>query len=91
MQRYPVKPPESASDFFTVTNAISMDMDIPFSRESWHGRIKACRGIGASSLSADEIAAWEKEHLAFLDTEPEQFTIPHYITILDLEKKAENK
>lgn len=91
MQRYPVKAPESASDFFTVTNAISMDMDIPFTRESWHGRIKACRGIGASSLSPEEIAAWEKEHLAFLDTVPEQFTIPHYITILDLEKKAENK
>ncbi len=33
----------------------------------------------------------EKEHLAFLDTVPEQFTIPHYITILDLEKKAESK
>ena len=30
-----------------------------FTRTSWNGRMKACRGIGAS-LTPEEIAAWEK-------------------------------
>ena len=58
-----------------------------FTGKSWHGRIKACRGIGASSLSQEEIAAWEKEHLAYLETVPEKFSILHYATMLDLKKK----
>lgn len=51
-----------------------------------NGRMKACRGIDAS-LSADKIAEFEKEHIEFLSTVPEKFSIPHYITMLDLKKK----
>lgn len=91
MQRRPVKAPENALNFFEVAHAISFDLDVPFTRESWNGRIKACRGIGASSLSAEQIAAWEKEHLDFLETVPERFNILHYVTILDLKKKALNR
>ncbi len=40
-------------------------MEIPFTRESWNGRIKACRGIGAS-LTNEEISMWEQEHKEFL-------------------------
>ena len=35
----------------------------------------------------DEIAAWEQEHWAYMQTLPEDFDILHYVTILDLEKK----
>ena len=49
--------------------------------------MKACRGIGASSLSAEEIAAWEKEHKRYLKTLPETFDIWHYATVLDLQAK----
>lgn len=78
--------PKEGRDLFTVENAIGFDIDIPFTRETWHGRIVACRGIGASSLSAAEIAEFEKEHKAFLNTVPETFAIPHYATILNLQK-----
>ncbi|MGN0519640.1 MAG: class I SAM-dependent methyltransferase, partial [Candidatus Fimenecus sp.] len=73
-------------NLFTVENSIGFDIDIPFTRETWHGRIVACRGIGASSLSSAKIAAFEKEHKAFLNTVPETFAIPHYATILILQK-----
>jgi len=34
---------------------------IPFSRDSWRGRMRACRGIGAA-LPADEVARFDQEH-----------------------------
>jgi len=61
-------------------------VDVPFTRESWHGRILACRGIGASSLPGEKIAAFEAEHRAYLETLPEAFNIPHQIMMLVLEK-----
>ena len=63
-------------------------MEVPQETEnSWHGRMKACRGIGVSSLSKDEIEAWEREHMAYMRTVPEVFDILHYVTILDVKKK----
>ena len=49
--------------------------------------MKACRGIGASLLSTEEIAQWEKEHLDYLSQVPETFDILHYVTILNLRKR----
>nr|MCR5165675.1 class I SAM-dependent methyltransferase [Oscillospiraceae bacterium] len=61
-------------------------LGVPFTRESWNGRIKACRGIGAS-LSEDKIAEWEKEHTALLEKiAPEQFEIMHYAAMAELER-----
>lgn len=61
--------------------------EIPFTRETWHGRIKACRGIGAS-LSADEIESWEIEHKKLLDNiAPNVFFVKHYIAMLELKLK----
>jgi hypothetical protein len=48
----------------------------------------ACRGIGASSLPQDKINAFKKEHLEYMQTVPECFTIPHYVTMLDFKAKA---
>ena len=62
-----------------------LDIDVPFTRKSWNGRMKACRGIDAS-LPHDKIAAFEKEHLEYLATVSEEFVIPHYASILDLKK-----
>lgn len=57
-------------------------------RESWNGRMKACRGIGAS-LSESEIAVWEKEHLALLnEIAPGEFDVLHYAAIAELKKKS---
>lgn len=42
-----------------------------FTRESWNGRMKACRGVGAS-LTEKEIFLWEQEK-AFKCEEKENF------------------
>lgn len=85
-QRNPVTEPDWAKGWFTMAHGVAFDIPVRFTRETWNGRIKSCRGIGASSLSPEEIDAWEKEHLAYLATLPESFDILHYVTILDLEK-----
>ena len=52
-----------------------------FTKESWNGRIKACRGIGAS-LSEEAIMQFEKEHKMLLDEiAPTEFTVLHYAAI----------
>ena len=69
-----------------IDNGRAFDCPVTFTRESWHGRIKACRGIGASSLDEEVIAAWEKEHMEYMQTLPEVFDILHFVTVLDLKK-----
>ena len=86
MTRYTLTTPPWCENLFKPAHMLTYDLPVTFSRDSWHGRIKACRGIGASSLSQDEIAAWEKEHMAYMQTLPEVFDILHYVTILDVEK-----
>ncbi len=78
---------EWVKDIMVVEDYITFDSMVNFSREGWHGRIKACRGIGASSLSDSEIAEWQKEHTEFLNTVPEIFNILHHCTIIKLRKK----
>lgn len=82
-------PPENAEELFEMEDLLAYDVALSFTRESWHGRIKACRGIGASSLTAREIAAFEKAHRAFLESVPSSFTIPHYVTLLNLRKRGQ--
>ena len=86
MKRYALGTPPWIEGLFAVANAVTYDISVPFTRETWNGRMKACRGIGASVLTEEEKAAWEKEHLAYLATVPERFDILHYATILDLKK-----
>ena len=82
--RYEIKTPDWLGNMFTVANKAAFDIDVNFTRDTWHGRIKACRGIGTGALSEKEIANWEIEHKAMLLQYPEKFTIPHYAAILDL-------
>lgn len=86
MARYTLETPPWCKDMFEPVHMLTCDLSVTFTRDSWHGRMKACRGIGASSLSQDEIAAWEKEHLEYMQTLPEVFNILHYVSILDVKK-----
>lgn len=62
---------------------------VHFTRESWNGRMKACRGIGAS-LTEEEISMWEQEHKKLLaEIAPAEFEVLHYGAIAELKKKAE--
>jgi SAM-dependent methyltransferase len=79
--------PNWSMELFTCENIISYDINVPFTRESWHGRIRACRGIGAS-LSAEAIAEFDKEHMQLLEKiAPKQFEILHFATIHDFKVK----
>lgn len=55
------------------------DADVPFSRESWRGRMRACRGVGASLADAD-VVAFDAALAVWLDdhTAPE-FTVRHRV------------
>lgn len=88
MQRYPINTVDWLSDVFEVEHTVAFDINVSFTRDTWHGRMKACRGIGASSLSVEEIGNWEKEHIQYLRTVPEVFDIIHYATILDVRKRT---
>ena len=87
IKRYTLGTPEWSKEFFEVEAALTYDINVPFTRETWRGRMMACRGIGASELSESEIAEFEKEHVEYLNTQPENFDILHYVTILNLRKK----
>jgi len=83
MQRIEPSPPEWAAPLFKPEHVFAYDMRVPFTRESWHGRIIACRGIGASSLSDAAIAAFDAEHRAWLEQHtPESFGILHQVSVI---------
>ncbi len=71
---------------FEIQDDIAFDLDVNFTRDAWHGRLKACRGIGASDLTQEQIDAWAAEHLGYMQTLPDNFNILHYCTILNLKK-----
>ncbi len=53
------------------------DEEISFTRQTWMGRIRASRGIGAA-LSKAEIQQFDQEHEKMLkNIAPEEFTITH--------------
>lgn len=85
-KRQPVTEPAWASEYgFRAAHKLAFDVMIPFTRESWNGRIRACRGVGAS-LSEEAIAAFDKEHARMLEQEaPDAFSIVHNVTMLVME------
>jgi cyclopropane fatty-acyl-phospholipid synthase-like methyltransferase len=63
-------------DFRLVTYH-AYEEGIPFTRDSWRGRIRACRGIGAV-LRPEEVARFDQEHDGLLrQIAPDTFTILH--------------
>ena len=78
--------PDVAYEFFDMEEHEEYDVMVPFTRESWHGRMIACRGVGAS-LSPEELASWDKEHRAMLEKFPEEFEIRHFAAVTVLKKK----
>ena len=79
--------PDVAYKYFEKTDHEEYDLKVPFTKEGWHGRIKASRGIGAS-LNPEELARWDKEHRTILDEiAPEKFEVLHYGAITVLTKR----
>ena len=55
----PVQPKWSGEDF-DVAAMFQYDMPMPFTVETWRGRFRACRGVGAA-LSPEQVEALESE------------------------------
>lgn len=68
-------------DLFEGRVTESFDCEIPFSRESWHGRMCACRGTLAS-MDRQAFEDWNAAHRQMLLQYPEEITVKHrlYIT-----------
>ena len=78
---HPVNIHEAYSRHFDIEHTNEFILNVPFTRETWNGRIKACRGIGAS-LPPEQIEKWETEHKAMLNEMAEEnFTVKHYAAI----------
>ena len=85
--KHPISVAPELLEYFDLTYHEEYELDVSFTRTSWNGRMKACRGIGAS-LTPEEIAAWENEHLQLLERiAPETFLVRHYAAIAELRKK----
>ncbi len=85
--RKPMWVPEEYMDYFDVVYREEADVKVHFTREGWHGRMKACRGAGAS-MTEETLALWEREHREMLENyADEEFDVLHYIALAELKVK----
>lgn len=71
--------PDWAPNDVVLEGFFWFDVDVPFDRIAWQGRIRASRGIGAS-LSPIQVDAFDKEHAALLKrSAPPMFTVKHRV------------
>ena len=78
--------PEVMYDYFDLEDREEYELKVPFTRESWHGRMIACRGVGAS-LSSEELERWDHENREFLNNVPDSFDVLHYAAVAILKRK----
>ena len=65
--------------YFEDPHTETMLVDIPFTRESWHGRMMASRGVMAS-MNAKQLTQFDAEHRKMLEEKyPERFTVRHKV------------
>ena len=81
---HPISIPDCYFEHFGLVHHEEWRLSIPFTRDSWHGRMKACRGVGAS-LPPDALRSWEDEHRELLQRiAPERFDVMHYAAMAEL-------
>lgn len=82
---HPIQIPDCCELKFDMIYHEESFLNVHFSRDTWNGRMKACRGVGAS-LSKEELEEWESEHLKMLsEIAPEEFDIKHYMALVELQ------
>ncbi len=81
---HPIAIPECYKEKFEIVYHEEYPLKVHFTRELWNGRMKACRGVGAS-LSKEELASWEQEHQKLLSKiAPNEFDVLHYAAVVEL-------
>jgi SAM-dependent methyltransferase len=80
--------PKWAEQDFDLVAMFWYDEAIPFTRDSWRGRMRACRGVGAS-LPPEDVERFDREHDALLRRiAPDNFTILHRLDAHVLRPKS---
>lgn len=65
--------------YFEDPHTETMLVDIPFTRDSWHGRMMTSRGVMAS-MNAEQLAQFDAEHRKMLaEKYPGKFTVRHKV------------
>ena len=81
---HPIRIPDCYKTRFDLIHHEEYKLDVHFSRDSWHGRMKACRGVGVS-VNEEELQSWETKHLKLLsEIALEEFDIKHYAALVEL-------
>ena len=82
---HPVYVPDELLTNFEIILQKEYRVEVPFTREGWHGRMRACRGVGAA-MSMEQLAAWNEEHIKMLNEyAPEEFNVKHYVSLAELQ------
>ncbi|MGF1469767.1 MAG: class I SAM-dependent methyltransferase [Sandaracinaceae bacterium] len=63
---------------FRALEAFAFDVDLPYTREAWRGRIRASAWIGAS-LAPEEVEAFDRDLAAALQAFPPVLAVPHRV------------
>ena len=80
--------PRWSTEHFDMKTFHVINEPIEFTRESWRGRFRACRGVGAS-LSRELVEQFDEEHDRLLrDIAPDTFPILHQMSILIFVRKG---
>lgn len=73
--------PAWADNGFNIQTIHSYDVILEFTKEEWLGRVKSCRGVGAS-LSPEKLAEFETKYKAILEKyDTETLKLKHQIHI----------
>ena len=84
---HPVFVPNELLSNFDIVLQKEFRVDVSFTREGWHGRMRACRGVGAA-MNENRLKAWDEEHMQMLnENAPERFNIKHYVSYAELQVK----
>ena len=76
--RVPAVPAWSRQGYRVRDHSV-FDVEVPFTRESWRGRMRASRGIGAT-LTPPEVLRFDTQHAELLaGLTPEHFTVRHRV------------
>lgn len=79
-KKYRYSYPAWAENRFEIDTIHSYDADLLFTKEAWIGRIKSCRGIGAS-LPEEKVTEFEREYRERLSDLPDPLCLKHQIHI----------
>ena len=66
----------------------SFDVELPYSKEDWRGRVRASAAIGAT-LEPPRIAAFDARMAAALEPWPEVLSVPHRVWAMTARKDGE--